>query len=307
VIVVAGDALVDLIIQADGSIEAVPGGGPYNSARAIGRLGMPVSWVGGLSTDRFGRALEAGLIAAGVDLSMAQRTELPTTLAMAEIGADGAAAYRFYSDSTSAPAVYPGPLSNGLPIDTAAVLTGTLGFVLEPMATTLEGMVAELAPQPLLMIDPNCRPSVTRDPDAFRARIARVLARADIVKVSTEDLAFLVPGVSLAEAINWVQGWGPRALLVTDGASPVRVLVEGTEHRVPAPTVEVIDTIGAGDTFGGAFLACLVQGGGGRHVAENPEAVLRAVRFAVRASAIVCGRPGANPPTLAELGGWPAR
>ena len=304
-IVIAGDALVDLIVRADGSITAVPGGGPYNSARSVGRLGMAVSWIGGLSSDRFGRDLEAGLSGAGVDLSMAQRTELPTTLALAEIGADGAASYRFYTDATSAPAVLPGPLAAGLPAETDAVLTGTLGFVLEPMATTLEALVAALPPDLLLMIDPNCRPSITRDPDAFRARIARVLARADIVKVSTEDLAFLQPGETLTAAIGWVQALGPRVVLVTDGAAPVRVLIDGVEHLVVAPTVDVVDTIGAGDTFGGAFLACLVQGGGGRHSAGDPTAVLRAARFAVRASAVVCGRAGANPPTLAELGGWP--
>jgi fructokinase len=306
VIVIAGDALVDLIVRADGSITAVPGGGPYNSARAVGRLGMPVSWIGGLSSDRFGRDLEAGLSGAGVDLSMAQRTDLPTTLALAEIGADGAASYRFYTDATSAPAVLPGPLAAGLPADTDAVLTGTLGFVLEPMGTTLEALVAALPPDLLLMIDPNCRPSITRDPAGFRARIARVLARADIVKVSTEDLEFLQPGETLVAAIGWVLALGSRVVLVTDGAAPVRVLIDGVEHQVAAPTVDVVDTIGAGDTFGGAFLACLVQGGGGRHTAGDPEAVLRAAQFAVRASAIVCGRAGANPPTLAELGGWPA-
>jgi len=305
VIVVAGDALVDLIVRADGSITAVPGGGPYNSARAVGRLGVPVAWIGGLSTDRFGRELEAGLAGAGVDLSMAQRTDLPTTLALAEIGADGAASYRFYTDSTSAPAVLPGPLARGLPEDTDAVLTGTLGFVLEPMAATLEAMVAVLPPEMLLMVDPNCRPSITRDPDAFRARIARVLARADIVKVSTEDLAFLVPGETPVAALGWLAALGPRVILVTDGAQPVRVLIDGVEHLVPAPAVDVVDTIGAGDTFGGAFLACLVQGGGGRGAAGDPDAVLRAARFAVRASAFVCSRAGANPPTLAELGGWP--
>ncbi len=306
-IVVAGDALVDLIVRADGSITAVPGGGPYNSARAIGRLGMPVSWIGGLSSDRFGRDLEAGLAGAGVDLSMAQRTELPTTLALAEIGVDGAASYRFYTDATSAPSVHPEPLAAGLPADTEAVLTGTLGFVLEPMATTLEGLVAALPPDLPLMVDPNCRPSITRDPDAFRARLTRVLARTDVVKVSTEDLAFLLPGASVNAAIAWVQAVGPRVVLVTDGAAPVRVVVDGVEHAVAAPQVEVVDTIGAGDTFGGAFLACLVQGGGGRHSAGDPDAVLRAARFAVRASAFVCERAGANPPTLAELGGWPAR
>jgi len=306
VIVVAGDALVDLIVRADGSITAVPGGGPYNSARAVGRLGMPVSWIGGLSSDRFGRDLEAGLTSAGVDLSMAQRTELPTTLALAEIGADGAASYRFYTDSTSAPAVFPEPLEAGLPAGTDAILTGTLGFVLEPMATTLEAMVAALPPDLLLMIDPNCRPSITRDPDAFRARLARVLARADIVKVSTEDLEFLRPGEHVNSSAAWVGSLGPRVVLVTDGAEPVRVLIDGVEHQVPAPRVDVVDTIGAGDTFGGAFLACLVQGGGGRHAAGDTAAVLRAARFAVRASAFVCERAGANPPTLAELGGWPA-
>jgi fructokinase len=305
-IVLAGDALVDLIVRADGSITAVPGGGPYNSARAIGRLGMAVAWIGGLSSDRFGRELEAGLSGAGVDLSMAQRTELPTTLALAEIGADGAASYRFYTDSTSAPAVYPEPLAGGLPADTDAVLTGTLGFVLEPMATTLEGLVASLPPDLLLMVDPNCRPSITRDPDGFRARIARVLARADIVKVSTEDLEFLRPGEHVNSSAAWVQSLGPRVVLVTDGAAPVRVLIDGVEHLVPAPTVNVVDTIGAGDTFGGAFLACLVQGGGGRHAAGDTPAVLRAAQFAVRASAYVCEQAGAKPPTLAELGGWPA-
>lgn len=305
-IIVAGDALVDLIVRSDGSITAVPGGGPYNSARAIGRLGTQVSWIGGLSTDRFGRELEAGLTGAGVDLSMAQRTDLPTTLALAEIGADGAASYRFYTDSTSAPSVYPEGLTGGLPAEADAVLTGTLGFVLEPMATTLEGMVASLPPDLLLMIDPNCRPSITRDPDAFRARLTRVLARADVVKVSTEDLAFLVPGSHTEAAVAFVQSLGPRVVLVTDGPAPVRVRVDGVEHQVPAPTVEVVDTIGAGDTFGGAFLACLVQGGGGRHSAGDTEAVLRAARFAVRASAFVCQQAGANPPTLDELGGWPA-
>jgi fructokinase len=305
-IVVAGDALVDLIVRADGSMAAVPGGGPYNSARAIGRLGIPVSWIGGLSADRFGRDLEAGLAGAGVDLSMAQRTELPTTLALAEIGAGGAASYHFYTDSTSAPAVLPGPLAGGLPADADALLTGTLGFVLEPMATTLEGMVAALQPDVLLLIDPNCRPSITRDPAAFRARMARVLARADVVKVSTDDLAFLAPGEPLAAAIGWVEALGPRAVLVTDGPASVRVRLDGLEHEVAAPPVDVVDTIGAGDTFGGAFLACLVEGGGGRSAAGDTKAVLRAARFAVQASAVVCQRAGANPPTLAELGGWPA-
>ena len=107
-IVVAGDALVDLIVRPSGDIIPVGGGGPYNSVRAIARLGMQTAWIGGLSSDRFGRMLEAGLVADGVGLELVQRTDNPTTLALAELGADGSAAYRFYIEGTSAPAVLPG-------------------------------------------------------------------------------------------------------------------------------------------------------------------------------------------------------
>ena len=114
-IVVAGDALVDLIVRPDGELVPVGGGGPYNAVRAIARLGVECCWIGGLSADRFGRMLEAGLAADGVSLDLAQRTDLPTTLALAELDEHGTATYRFYTEGTSAPAVYPGPLSGGLP------------------------------------------------------------------------------------------------------------------------------------------------------------------------------------------------
>lgn len=304
-IVVAGDALVDLIVRPSGEIVPVGGGGPYNSVRAIARLGVPAAWIGGLSSDRFGRMLEAGLIADGVGLGLVQRTDNPTTLALAELGADGSAAYRFYIEGTSAPAVLPGALAGGLPSSTRAVLTGTLGMVLEPMATTLESMVASLADGVVLLLDPNARPVIIGDPEAWRARILRVVARTDVFKASAEDLAFLRPGSSIDAAVDWVRRHGPRVVLVTDGARPVTVFCGSRVERLPAPPVEVVDTVGAGDTFGGAFLACLVHEDVGRDGLADPEVVLRAARFAIRASSFVCGHAGANPPTLAELGGWP--
>jgi fructokinase len=306
VIVVAGEALIDLIVRPDGQLVPVAGGGPYNTARAIGRLGVEVAWLGGLSHDHFGRLLEDGLAADGVSLALARRTDLPTTLAVAELDDDGGATYRFYVEGTSAPAVGAEVLAAGLPWSTRAVHVGTLGLVLEPMATTLEALVAELPGDVLLMVDPNCRPSIIRDPDGFRVRIGRVLARADVVKVSVDDLAFLVPGELADESARWVAALGPRVVLITDGARPVRAWIDGAVREVEAPAVTVVDTVGAGDTFGGAFLACLLAGGGGREAVADPAAVLRAVRFAVRASAMVCERPGADPPTLAQLGGWPA-
>jgi fructokinase len=305
-IVVAGEALIDLIVRANGEIIPIAGGSPFNSVRAIARLGVPASWIGGLSSDRFGRMLEAGLAADGVGRDQVQRTDLPTTLALAELGADGAASYRFYTEATSAPAVLPGPLAGGVAASARAFLTGSLGLVLEPMAATLEAVALAVTAERIVMLDPNARPSITRDPGAWRARIARVMARADIVKASAEDLEYLRPGESLEASAAWVKAQGPRVVLVTDGSRPVRVVTGAGTELVVAPPVDVVDTVGAGDTFGGAFLACLVHEGIGPDGLADAATVLRAARFAVRASEFVCGRAGANPPTLAELGGWPA-
>lgn len=305
-IVAAGEALVDLIARPDGALVPSRGGSPYNAARAIARLGVPAAWLGGLSRDAFGRWLGTGLAEDGVSVDLVQWTGLPTTLAVAELDGDGVADYRFYVDGTSAPEVLPGPMADGLPAGARAVVVGSLGLGLEPIGATLERLVAALPGDVLLMVDPNCRPSVTRDPDGYRARMARVLSRADVVKASVGDLAFLRPGESPAASAAWLAELGVRTVLVTDGPEPVRVTAGRAGHLVTVPAVRAVDTIGAGDTFGGAFLACLVHDGGGRSAAADTEAVLRAANFAVRASAFVCRRAGADPPTLAEMGGWPA-
>ena len=123
--------------------------------------------------------------------------------------------------------------------------------------------------------------------------------------MSVEDLAYLRPGADLAAGVAWLAALGPRAIFVTDGADTVRVVAEGVAHDVEVPRIEVVDTVGAGDTFGGAALACLVHDGVTRATLDAG-AAMRAARFGVRAAAIACTRAGANPPTLAELGGWPA-
>lgn len=291
-IVVAGEALVDVIERPDGEVVAVPGGGPYNTARAIGRLGVPVAWAGALSSDAHGRRLEAALRGDGVSLDLVQRTDLPTTQALAELNEGGEAAYHFIVDGTSAQALDGSRLMASLPHDIAAVHVGTLGLVFEPIATALEALVAELTDDVIVMVDPNCRPSAIPDPTAFRHRMSRILARADIVKVSTADRAYL--GMEVEAPV----------VVVTDGGGPVTVRIKGRSHQVEVPSVPVIDSVGAGDTFGGAMLAWLVNAGLTRATIAQPESVLAAVRFAVRASALVCQRAGADPPTLAELGGW---
>ena len=184
------------------------------------------------------------------------------------------------------------PLVAALPSDVTAVHVGTLGLVFEPIASTIEALVAGLADDAILVVDPNCRPSAIADPRGYRARLDRILARADVVKVSAADLAYLGTDVSAP------------VVVVTDGPRPAVVRLGEATHVLEAPAVTVVDTVGAGDTFGGATLAWLVHAGAARASVADPEVILPAVRFGLRAASIVVQRPGADPPTLADLGGW---
>lgn len=296
-IVVGGEALVDLVISPKGEVTAKLGGGPFNAARTIGRLGVQVAYLGALSNDRFGSMLHAQLVADGVDDSLVRFTELPTTLAAAELDESGAASYRFYLTDTSAPL---GGVDR-LPADARILHVGTLGMVLEPMATSIERLVAGTSTDVLVLLDPNCRPRVTPDRDAYLARLERMAARADVVKVSTDDLEFIAPGANRRCIDSFVANGS--VVLHTDGAHGVHVyFADGGAAHVAAPTVEVVDTIGAGDSFGGAFVAWWREAGLGRADLVRHEAVLSAVGAAVQVAARNCSRAGAEPPTRHELG-----
>jgi fructokinase len=301
--VVAGESLVDLIVGVDATVTAVPGGGPYNVARALARLGGSCAYLGTLSADRFGRTLRDGLTSAGVDDRLAPSTELPTTLAVAELDESGSAAYRFYTDGTSAPALDRDEAAAALGLRPSAVYVGTLGLVLEPVAPSLEGLVDALPADALLVLDPNCRPAAITEPDAYAARLRRLLGRADVVKVSTEDLDYLATtdvGGTAAELL----ALGPGAVLVTDGGRAVRVATGAGTHTVGVPSVDVVDTVGAGDGFVGGFLAWCARHGMTRdRVAATPAALVPAVEFAVTVAAITCQRAGADPPWAHELPG----
>ena len=302
-IVVAGESLIDLIVGADGRVEAVPGGGPYNVARTLGRLGRPVSFLGRLSNDRFGAILRAGLEAEGVDLGLAAATDDPTLLAVAELDAAGGATYRFYVDGTAAPGLASTDVPGGLPPTTTALHVGTLGLVVEPMAETMEWLVAAASSDVLVMADPNCRPTAIRDPGAYRARLDRILGRVDVVKVSVDDLAWLDPGAEPLEAARRILHRGPTAVLVTDGARPVRLLTGRGVTVLAVPAVRVVDTVGAGDAFGAGFLAAWTGAGRGRGALADDAALIAATRFAIEIGTRTTTRAGAEPPTLAELEG----
>ena len=314
VIVVVGEALIDLVVSSDASVHAAPGGAPFNSARAAARLGAPVRFVGGISTDAFGRRLAAQLADDGVDVSCAVRTELPTTLAAAELDPSGAADYRFYVEATSAPAVGLDAVRRALAPDEASgahpdlLLTGGLALVLAPLRDSVLAALDRLDERTLVVVDVNCRPAVVDDRDAYVARVERALRRADLVKVSDEDLAYLRPGLAPVEAAVDLLGLGARVVVVTAGAAGTTVVGPGGEERVvdvPPPPGPVVDTIGAGDTFGAGVVAWWSASGLGRADVEVAT-VVRAVRAGHAAAGVVVTRRGADPPTLHDLAiPWP--
>src|SRR3954454_13855830 len=237
-IVVGGEALVDLVIGPDGGVEAKLGGGPFNAARTIGRLGGAVSFLRAISCDRFGMLLHDQLRADGVDDQLVQFTELPTTLAAAELDEAGAATYRFYFAETAAPSLHPEPM----PDDLSILHVGTLGMVLEPMAMTLEGIVSEIGDHVVVMLDPNCRPRVTPDHASYVARLQRMLHRADVVKVSTDDLDFIAPH-DHAAGLRLLLDSAASVVPHTDGGRAVHIHWKGQDIEVAVPRVDVVDTI----------------------------------------------------------------
>lgn len=302
-IVVAGESLIDIAVAADGSVTATPGGGPYNAARTIARLGQRCTYLGRLSDDRFGRLLTSMLVADGVELGCPTPVTEPTTLAVAELDDRGSATYRFYVEGTAAPSLGLDAALEALPPDAAAVHVGTLGLVLEPMASTLEALAGRLPPEVLVMVDPNCRPSAIPDPAMYRQRLARILEGAHAVKVSIEDLAFLSDGAEPADATKWLLDLGPTVVLCTDGGAPVHVSTASGELALEVRPVDVVDSVGAGDAFGGAFLSWWIAHGLSTADLDDLDALARAAEVAIEVAARTCERPGADPPRITDLPG----
>jgi fructokinase len=301
-IVVAGEALIDLVPAGDGTLAAHPGGGPFNTARALGRLERPVAYLGRISTDRFGAQLAGELAADGVRLDVHVRTDDPTTLALVELDEHGAGQYRFYTEGTAAPGLTEADALAALPDGVAYLHVGTLGLVLEPLATALEAVVERLAGSALVVLDPNCRPGVIEDHDRYRERLHRILRRTDLLKASDEDLDWLVPGEPPAAAARaLLADGGPAAAVVTRGADGAIVVTRDDEVPVAAPRVSVADTIGAGDAFGGALVAFWRRAALGPEDLHDLDRLTEATRFASLVAARTCERPGASPPHLAEL------
>ena len=296
VIVVAGESLIDLVPQGDGAPlpALLPrlGGGPYNTAVALGRLGASVGFCSRVSTDGFGDALLAGLRTAGVETSLVQRGPEPTTLAVATIGADGSAHYGFYAQG-SADRLF--ELPPQLPESVRALAFGTCSLVLEPGATAYEALLRREAGRGVFtLLDPNIRAGLIQDADVYRARFADWLPYVSLLKLSEDDA-------------EWLGGVpeGPAAVVLTRGGEGLTVRTRsGLEVSVPATPVTVADTIGAGDTVNAALLHglaaqdALAADALGELGADGWREVLG---LASRAAAVTCSRTGAEPPYAWEL------
>ncbi|MCG7634192.1 carbohydrate kinase [Gordonia McavH-238-E] len=310
-IVVCGESLVDVVQQGGSRHEAnrgglaplqpALGGGPFNVAITLGRLGSAVSLLSAVSTDSYGDAIVDALRAAGVGTALVQRRDEPTSLALATIADDGSARYSFYVEGTADRAVTdPG----ALPPTVAAVTFGTLSLVLEPGATVYENLMRRCrAEGRVVVLDPNIRPAVIDDPDDYRRRFRSWMSSVDLVKLSDEDAAWLGDGPAGSSAADWL-GDGVAAVVTTAGASGITVRTAVGEVTAPAPSVDVVDTIGAGDSVLGGLVHHL-----DRHGRLSPDAVRsltveewrEAAEFAAHVAAVTVSRPGADPPWAGEL------
>jgi fructokinase len=304
VIVIGGEALVDLVDD-NGSVSPVAGGGPFNTAMAFGRLDVPVGFLGTISRDSYGQMLAERLMDAGVDTSLVRWSDAPTPRAEVNQRRDGKNEYTFDLAGTALVDLMPRELPI-LPDEAWAVHVGTLALAIDPPAAAYETLVDREAGRRRIILDPNVRPAVFGGVDTYRRRFERVAQLSDIVKLSEDDAAWIYPGASAEEVLQLLLEFGPRVVALTRGERGAVAATGDAFVNVPGISVAVVDTVGAGDSFGAALIAALIdEGAFGAGTTPDPdEAMLgRAVLYAVAASAITCTRTGATPPSRDEIDG----
>jgi len=307
-ILVSGEALMDLFIGTATTTgfpaEAVAGGSPFNVAIGLGRLGRPAAFLSTLSEDAFGTFLAEKLAESGVSSAYIQRLPNVTTLSVVATSPDGQPQYSFYAPNSADRALTPEALPAELPADVNAIAASSYALGVEPIASAIETLLRREAGSRVISLDPNVRPRVVGDLNAYRGRFERLLAYADIVKASDEDIELLYGAHDLASAAQTWLRHGPKLVILTRGEKGLLAAFEDKVLERPAPKIDVVDTVGAGDTFHAGLLAWLDANGvlTPRNVAGLSEAqVTAALDFAAAAAAIVCTRRGANPPSSDEV------
>jgi fructokinase len=303
-----GDALVDFlpVKSADGRDALLPvaGGSCLNVAIGIARLGAPAGFVGGISTDLFGRMLAEHAEASGVDLRYCMRSVRPTTLAFVRT-VEGEPSYAFYDEGSAARhwSYRPGSFRFA---EIDAIHIGSTTLVDPDASAEALRLVEEGGGSTTISFDPNCRPNLVGDKSAYVQRMEEFAARGDIVRLSEGDFAFLYGDSDPAAKAAALLRAGTALFILTRGALGARAwhpragLVEA-----PVPRAAIVDTVGAGDSFQAGLLVALWKIGRIRRSALarlTADELGRAMRFAASCAAITCGRPGADPPRLSEVG-----
>ena len=303
-----GEALIDMIEGGEqgeaGIFAAHAGGAVFNTARALGRLGIDTGFVSGLSTDMFGEMLRDALGESKVNTDHVLRSNRPTTLAFVRL-INGQATYTFYDENTAGRSLTPDMLPQ-LPPETNALYFGGISLISTPGATFYAALAARECARRVVMIDPNIRPGFITDEVDYRGRLDGMISQSDILKVSDEDLDWIVPGdADLGHKAAEVLRQGPKVVIVTKGSDGASAFIgSGEEIAVPSQRVVVVDTVGAGDTFNAGVLAklsqlgCLNKAAIAKITASEIEAALE---FGAKVAAITVSRAGANPPWAAEL------
>ncbi|MCP4185076.1 MAG: carbohydrate kinase [Hyphomicrobiales bacterium] len=305
-IICCGEALIDMLPRQlpDGTdvCMPVPGGAVFNTAIALGRLGEDTHFFCGLSTDLYGRQLSACLEASHVKTTFCPRTSRPTTLAFVSLE-DGNAEYTFYDENTAGRMLEITDLPD-LPEQTQAMQFGAISLVPEPCASSFEQLMHRYCDSAVIALDPNIRRSFIQNEPAYRDRIKRMCGLSDIIKVSQDDLDWLEPGKSFETiAQEWLRT-GAKIILLTMGENGVRAITPSLDLVVSAVKVNVVDTVGAGDSFNAGILADLRKSGNLHKntlgsISEN--SLRSALTFATRVAAYTVGQAGANPPWAHEL------
>lgn len=300
-ILCCGEALIDMLPVADGTAFAPhPGGAVFNTAIALARLGAPSGFFSGLSTDFFGDLLRAGLSDSGVDSGPCVTSDRPTTLAFVRLVA-GQASYAFYDENSAGRML----TEADLPEATAeAFFFGGISLAADPCGAAYAALMARARDAGrVTMIDPNIRPGFVQDEAGYRARLARMLGMADIVKLSLEDLHWLAGPEDEGFTARLLEQ-GTALVLLTDGGKGATALTASHQLSEPARAVAVVDTVGAGDTFNAGVLASLHRDGALSRaaLADLDESTLRAaLRMGVAAAGVTVSRAGANPPWADEI------
>jgi fructokinase len=305
-LVTCGDALIDFVpaTATDGRQGYFPsiGGSCCNIAVALGRLGVRAGFMGGISTDFFGEMLIDGLRRSNVVTRYVARLAFDTTVGFVKLG-HGEPQYVFYDEGTAGRR-WRRADSPPLGADVRLVHVGSVTLIAPPVADECLALFEAEKGRRLLSVDPNCRPSLVKDESEYRSRMNRILALADIIKLSASDLAFLLPGTEPGTAAErWIRA-GACLVIVTHGTKGATAYWRRGAIAVLARKVEVVDTIGAGDSFFAAVLASLDDRGSltTAGLADLPRSHLEtALAFGAEVAAITCGRAGADPPWRHEL------